>query len=158
MDDFKRIIDSSDIIVLAKPTYINFKRTEFEVTLSYKGKAPSTVSVNHISEVHDQRINYVGRHILFLRNNKGGIWEATSYGRSYWPLLNSRNYENHTDNSCATAIPKIYPFTMVSMVGHVKATMRKVYFNNIPHEKNGVEMEVFCKEDVEKFIENHLTR
>ena len=131
-------------------------KSTFKIILAYKGSTPKTgqVTVKYSREMHDQRIAYFVNHILFLKTEAAGLWKATACGRSYWPLLNTRDI-NKPEDKCTPALPKAYLFITIGMDDRIQPRLRKVWLKHLPQEKNGMEIEVYCKNDIEQAIRSH---
>lgn len=153
----EEIINNSHIIVLAEPRHLSKDSTSFEVIQSYKGNAPATVTAHHTGVEHDQRIESIGRHILFLIQTSDETWAPAAHGVSYWPLVDSRNSGNNLDSTCEWSVPNTDPLSMVSM-GEILPTEKVVRLKYLPYEYDGVKMWVYCQNDVVKFIKSQGER
>ena len=88
MVTFRDMVLGSQIIVEARPILIEDHKTTFEIQTFFQGGiSDSRVTINRSHEVHDQKILFVGNHILFLTLDPKLGWTSASYGRSYWPLI-----------------------------------------------------------------------
>ncbi len=159
MNKFDDMVSRSEIIVEATPILIEGNKTTFEINRFYKGKVDGTqITITRSNEVHDQKIFYIGKHILFLTHDSKVGWTSASYGRGYWPLLPVTDIRGYQNKKCDSAVPyDVYPFNMVSPSEHLQAKLMKVYYQYLKSEINGIEQKVYCRNQIESAVK-HLTK
>ncbi|MGH7228078.1 MAG: hypothetical protein ACREIH_02590, partial [Nitrospiraceae bacterium] len=81
-----------------------------KITRILKGRHENpTLMIRWSAEVHDQRVDVVGRPVLlFLRRLEGGGVAAAHYGCSYWPI-------EEEPKSGQLMTPYIYPIDTITM-------------------------------------------
>jgi hypothetical protein len=105
--------------------------------------------------VHDQKIFYIGKHILFLTPDSKVGWTSASYRRGYWPLLPVTDISGYQNKECDSAVPyDVYPFYMVSPSEHLQAKLMKVYYKYLKSEINGIEQKVYCRNQIESAVKD----
>ena len=158
MVTFQELVSRSELIVLATPVKFENNKTTFIINNIFKGRNKNKeLTISHSMEVHDQTIEVLGKHILFLLKNPKSGWQAASYGRSYWPLVRTYHQKDNLNKNCKSAVPYVYPFTMVKLGNHLKEQSMVVRYPYYPTKKGEVEQMVVCGEQIFKAVK-HLTR
>ncbi|VAW80029.1 hypothetical protein MNBD_GAMMA12-3255 [hydrothermal vent metagenome] len=152
-DTFGLMVIRSQLIVEAKPVHFEGNRTTFKILKYFKGKSSSNlVTIVRSTEEHDQKIYFVGKHILFLMRGPKGKWMPSSYGRSYWPLLNVVDLTGRQNKKCYYAVPDVYPFSMVRSGKYLNSKLMKVYYQYLTSDQGFAKAKVYCYRDIQKAI------
>lgn len=114
-----------------------------EVKHIYNGwVGAATLTIAWTSASHDQPLDRVGEErLFFLKRENAQRYQATQYGRSYWPLR--EEFETHE-----MVIPYIGPIGVVEIDLPGLLGTARIYVPELPRDRNPVEVQALRLDQV----------